>query len=243
LCERYGPPAGSDAAMTRGRASARLGEAAERETVQALARIADLLNRRASPEAPWRVVHGLRPPRGFPGAVEKAKDEWDAGILHRTDIALLVEVKAAPAAATSDLARLLRGLRRLAHADPQSRYGFASQEGEVTVSGGSLRALQPQGHALPPRVIYCCSAPPEPRAQVLSAASKAALVAEPASLAFGQSLAAGESPGDEALAPVWDALASAARLRSALHQYDSAVAAREAMLHPQDLLAAVESVL
>jgi hypothetical protein len=41
---------------------------------------------------------------------------------------------------------------------------------------------------------------------------------------------------------VWEDLATAPRLRSALHQYDTARAVREAMVHPRDLLAAVEAV-
>ncbi|HWI81903.1 hypothetical protein [Ramlibacter sp.] len=243
LRERHGPAAGSAAAAARGRAAARLGALAEDETVQALREIAALLDRHDRLEGRHRIARSLRPPRGFPGQAGKAKDEWDAAIVRTTatgaaDVVLLAEVKAAPAAATPDFSRLHRGLQRLAHASAGQAYDFASADGPLRVSGESLRGLQPPGRCLPAHVIYCCTAPPEAQPQMLSAASKAALLAESACLAFARQLAAGASPPASELAPVWEALA-APRLRSALHQYETAQAAREAMLHPHDLLAAV----
>jgi hypothetical protein len=88
-------------------------------------------------------------------------------------------------------------------------------------------------------VIYCCTAPTEERPPVLGAASKAVLGAEPASLAYARELAAGRAASAEMLAPVWDALTQAPRLRATLHQHATATAVREAMLHPADLLAAL----
>jgi len=79
---------------------------------------------------------------------------------------------------------------------------------------------------------------------VLSAATKAVLLAEPASLAFAQQVARGEAaPPHAALAPAWHALFTAPRLRAALHQYETAAKARAAMLHPDDLLPAVDRSL
>ena len=242
LMARRGPPAGSDDAAAQGRTSARLGEVAEAEAVQVFRRIAQRLDGLAGHEA-YRVARSLLTPRGFPGAAEKTKDEWDVALVRGADLVLVAEVKASPAAATSDLARLLRGLRRLAHADAHTDYGFPSADGEVRLSGASLRALQPHGHALPPQVIYCCTAPPDADAPLLSAAARAVLLAEPASLAFADALLRGASPSHGQLLPVWEALTSAPRLRSALHQYDSARVAREAMLHPEDLLQTFEAVL
>ncbi len=249
LCSQRGPLAGSDAAAAQGRTSARLGAAAEDVAVQALRTVAELLTDCGSSCARYRVVRSLRTPRGFPGAAEKAKDEWDVAIVQSTpaggaaDIALLAEVKASPAAATPDFSRLQRGLQRLGQAGAHEHYTFASADGQVRLSGGSLRSLLPQGFVLPTHVIYCCSAPVETHPQVLSAASKAALLAEPASLALGRRLAAGGSPCHQDLALVWEALMAAPRLRSALHQYATAQAAREIMLHPHDLVAAVEQRL
>jgi hypothetical protein len=245
LCERRGPLAGSDAAAAEGRTSAREGERAEQAAIEAFGKMAELLNRHREGAAGYRVVRSLRTPRGFPGAANKAKEEWDAALLHSepgaaAELVLLAETKASPAAATSDFPRLLRGLRRLAHANAEAAYAFASADGEARILGASLRRLEPVGHALPPHVIYCCSAAAEPPPQVLSAASKAVLLGEPASLAFAQKVARGESPPHAALAPVWNELQTAPRLRSALHQYETAVKARAAMLHPDDLLAAVE---
>ncbi|WP_232061959.1 hypothetical protein [Variovorax sp. PBS-H4] len=248
LSERRGPLAGSDAAAASGRASARLGEAAEHITVQAFGAIADLLNRHREQGAAYRVVRSLRPPRGFPGQRNKAKDEWDAVIVRSgqdgaEEIALLAEIKASPAAATSDFSRLLRGLRRLADADPGRTYAFASEAGETHVSGMSLCALRPAGHWLPPHVIYCCCAPAGSHAPFLSAATRAVLLGEPASVAFACRLAGGEAPADSDLLPVWSALAKEPRLRSALYQYETAKRVREAMVHPLDLLSAVRDGL
>jgi len=249
LGEQHGPLAGSDTAAAQGRASAHLGETAERATVEALHRIADLQNRREPGPGGYRVVRGLLTPRGFPGEVAKAKEEWDAAIVRSADtngavdIALLAEVKSSPAAATPDFSRLHRGLQRLAHASTTRSYTFASADGDVEVAGESLCRLEPHGRSLPPHVIYCCSAPAEARAQVLSAASKSVLLAERASLAFADRLAQDESPPHSDLAPVWEALTTAPRLRSVLHQWETAQAVREAMLHPEDLLAAVERCL
>lgn len=246
LCERHGPPAGSAQAGSQGRASARLGSDAEAATLHALRTIAALLDG-LPPARRHRVVSSLLTPRGFPGARKKAKDEWDAALLHADAagggdaIVLLVEVKASPAGAAPDLSRLLRGLERLA-LDAGAVYPFACAQGEARILGESLRALQPRGQVPPAHVVYCCGAaatPPQP----LGAATKAVLLAEPASIAFAQRLQRGEAPPHTELLPVWASLTTAPHLRPALHQYQTAVTAREAMLHPDDLLAAVRAQL
>lgn len=246
LREQQGPAAGSAEAAAQGRAAARVGNGAEALTAATFRRIAALLDEHEGRPA-FRVLRGLRTPVGFPGDGTKAKDEWDCAIAHPAPagwaIVLLAEVKAAVAAATPDYVRLLRGLERLAHADPSQGYAFATADGEVTLAGASLRALAPSGRQLPPQVIYCCTAPPEDPPQVLTAAARAVLLAEPQSLAFADALQRGTSPDVKSLGPVWDALPMEPRLRSALHQFDTAVAAREAMLHPDDLLATVQAQL
>jgi hypothetical protein len=239
LCRRQGPLAGSDAAAARGRASARLGEQAEAATVQAFEGIARLLDDGAG-GAPHRVVQGLRIPRGFPGTTGQGKEEWDVALLRGAppaELVLLAEVKAAPAAATPDFPRLLRGLHRLAHADPAGSHVFPTASGEVCILGASLQRLRPAGQALPPHAIYCCTAPAETTPAFLSAASKAVLLAEPASLQFARRISAGHAAVHAELAPAWQALTTAARLRSALHQYQAAQTVRAAMLQPHDLLA------
>lgn len=248
LCERQGPTAGSHAALSKGRASARRGEVAEEDGVQAFRKIADALNQHEKGVANYRVVQSLRNPPAFPGEANKAKEEWDAAIVRSStgdgdELVLLAEIKASPAAATADFSRLLRGLRRLAEARPETTYAFASADGVARIQGASLQRLQPDGDSLPPHVIYCCSAPPEAYPPLLSAASKAMLLGEPASLAFAHQLLAGELPSAASLEPVWKALTTEPRLRAALHQYDTARKARAAMLHPADLLASVARCL
>ncbi|WP_240635887.1 hypothetical protein [Caldimonas tepidiphila] len=247
LCARRGPLAGSEAAAARGRAAARLGADAETCTVQAFQAMAELLGRRQSVPVRYRVVQGLRTPGGFPGATDKAKEEWDAAIVRQpqaggaAEIVLLAEVKASPAAAASDFPRLVRGLHRLAQAHADAEYAFASPEGVVHLSGASLRRLQPRaGDSLPPAVGYCCTAPPEPQVPLLSPAGKAMLLAEPASVAFARESLRSGPQDPEALAPVWEALSTASRMHPVLHQYETARSVREAMLHPQDLLSALE---
>ncbi len=239
LCERRGPAAGSRAAAAQGRSAARVGAEAEHATIEAFQRLAALLQ----PHAPaaCRVLRSLRPPTGFPGERGKAKDEWDAAIACGPGILLLAEVKASPAAASSDFARLHRGLQRLAQAEAAQAYDFASADGPVRLLGASLRELQPPGRGLPAHVIYCCTAEAEAQPQWLAAASKAVLAAEPASLAYAQQLAQGGAPGDAQLLPVWEALTQAPRLRATLHQDATARLVREAMLHPQDLVASLEA--
>jgi hypothetical protein len=247
LGERLGPAAGSDAALLKGRASARRGEAAEETSALALGKIADLMSRHDRSGASYRVVRSLRNPPAFPGEANKAKEEWDAAIVHggagdAIELVLLAEIKASPTAATADFSRLLRGLRRLAEASAGETYAFASADGPTLIHGESLRRLLPGNDSLPPHVIYCCSAAAEPRPPMLSAASKAVLMAEPASLEFAHRLIAGaDAPPPDSLAAVWNALVTEPRLRAALHQYDTARKARAAMLHPADLLACAAS--
>jgi hypothetical protein len=81
----------------------------------------------------------------------------------------------------------------------------------------------------------------ETQPAILGAAAKSVLAVEPASLAFALRLARGQAASHEELAPVWEALAHAPRLRAALHQVDTAQAAREAMIDPADLLAWLEA--
>lgn len=248
LRERCGPPAGSDAALAKGRAATRVGAQAEALTAQAFQRVAELLNRRQQDLVRYRVVQGLRMPGGFPGEAGRAKDEWDVAIVRGADaegpadLVLLAEVKASPAAATPDFSRLVRGLQRLARVDAEAVPAFPCAGGTVRIAGRSLRGLHlHDSRSLLPQVIYCCTAPPGSPVQVLAPASRAVLLAEPASIAFACRLAQGGSPGHESLDPVWEALSTEPRLRATLHQYETARRVREAMLQPQDLVSALAS--
>jgi hypothetical protein len=246
LRTQQGPAAGSDAAAGIGRAAGAAGADAEREVgsaFEAIARRLDALDAADGVEARHRVVQGLLPPRDLPGAAAQAKDEWDVALLRTQDdgdtyaLLLLAEVKASPAAAATDLPRLLRGLQRLARAAADRAWAFRSAQGEVAIDGASLQTLDAPAPMLPPHVIYACTAAPEPQPVWLTAAARALLLAQPASLAFAQQIAQGSALPDEALAPAWQALLTAPRLRGVLHQWPTAQAARAAMLHPNDLLA------
>jgi len=246
LCSARGPLAGSPEAARMGRSAARTGHGAEQRTLEVFARMAALLEQHAGDRRRYRAVGRLRVPAGFPGDGGKAKDEWDAAILANeegsdgAEVLLLAEVKAAPAAATTDYWRLLRGLQRLAQAEPGRVHEFASATGPVRLGTDSLRRLLPPGDALPPQVIYCCPAGTFPPTPVLGPAADAVLLSEEASLQFAVECTQGRRPSEALLLPVWDALPREPRLRSALHQYRTASLAREAMLDPDDLLAALQ---
>ncbi|AKJ27377.1 hypothetical protein AAW51_0686 [Caldimonas brevitalea] len=246
LRERAGADAGSAVATARGQRAARQGNLSEAEAAQALVQIVDRLNQAVEGPPVFRLVRSLRTP-GTLGETHRAKAEWDAAIVREltetaaAEIVLLVEVKTSPAAASADWPRLRRGLESLAQARPGDLYDFPSPSGLVRVTGDSLRRLQAPGqHAVAPQVIYCCMAEQETHPSILSAQSKALLLAEPESLGYAGRVARGESPALEELAAVWEAVQASPRLRGMQLQYETAQAAREAMLHPADLLAAVE---
>ena len=231
-----------------GRAAERRGTLAETQTIEAFARIAALLNRRPGAPERFRAMRGLRTPRELP-LPKQAKGEWDAVLVREApgagaaEIVLLAEVKAAPAATSDDLPTLRRGLQSLARAEADAVYTFTSTGDELPVLGASLRRLRPRGLALPEQVVYCCPAAPAARPRLLSPASKARLLAHPASLAHAGRLLRGEDSRPESLSPVWRDLHGSRAMRRVLDQYETARRALEALLHPDDLADEVERSL
>src|SRR5690606_37183457 len=129
---------------------------------------------------------------------ERAKSEWDAVLLRQTkranessvwDVRLLVEAKASVDAATTDLPRLLRGLRLLAHAEEHAVYAFKTQQGSVSLSGSSLSLLPTHEADLSRSVLYCCDEPDVAAPRWLSAASRMQLLSAQASLEFAGAVA------------------------------------------------------
>lgn len=257
LWDRQGPAPASAEALAQGRASQRRGAAAEADAAQALEVLAQRLDTAQSRKAPrYRIVTSMRVPGALCASGERAKGEWDVVLLRRArrmggagvwDIELLVEVKASIDAATTDFPRLRRGLHRLAQADQGTVYPFASRQGEVSVSGVSLRQLPgqdgglPACRAVPPlasKVLYCCDAPSEAAPRWLTAASRMQLLSAVASLEFASVLAEARRVKVEDLRPVWHLLLEAPRWLSVLHQYQTLREVRELMVHTDDLRAA-----
>jgi hypothetical protein len=240
LCAQRGHAAimHGDVAMDRGAAT-------EVRTLRAFQNIAELLSRADRARSNYRAVGGLLVPKAFPGIATSAKGEWDAALVRRSatgdadELRLLAEAKASPEAAAPDLGPMLRGLRRLARAQAGGTHVFPSRCGAVSITGDSLRRLRPCMPRLPPEVIYCCDAPAEVRPPWLGAASRAALLAEPVCLEFARHLVEGNAPCEDDLRPAWIELLNAQRLRPVLHQWDTACTVRDAMLHPDDLVASV----
>lgn len=150
LWEKHGPRSGSPAAVAQGSASQQRGAAVEALTTQALETLVRRLNETEGARTSYRVVTSMRVPASIPANPERAKSEWDAVLLRQAktmdttpvwDVCLLVEAKSSVDAATTDLPRLLRGLRLLAHAQENVVYPFETQQGTVHLRGASLSAL------------------------------------------------------------------------------------------------------
>lgn len=255
--EKQGPRAGSDEASAQGQLARQRGAAVEVLATRALEAVARYLDQaQAGPDAPgnaaaprYRVVTSLRVPAELAADADRAKTEWDAVLLRRAegpasspplwDICLVVEAKACVEAATTDLPRLLRGLRLLARAQAGAVYAFATQQGRVQVRGASLAALPTREAALADAVLYCCDAPADGPFAPLNAASRMQLLSAPASLAYATALAEGAPPDADMLEPLWLDLQRAARWQPLLGLAAMRERARSLMVHPDDLLAAV----
>ncbi|MBB3259183.1 hypothetical protein F4827_004057 [Paraburkholderia bannensis] len=254
LLDRNGPRPGSAQAIAQGTRSQQRGAAVEMLAMQALDALAQRMNAAAPAGPPWRVVSSMRVPSAIPGSHERAKTEWDAVLLERApaaaahggeevwNIRLLLEAKASVDAATTDLPRLLRGLRLLAHADVDRIYGFETQQGHVKLSGASLHALSTDDDALRHAVLYCCDAPAETPARLLGAASRMQLLSAHPSVGYANALAEHRSANAHALAPIWQALLESPHWHSVLHQYPMLGQVRDLMVHTDDLMAAIRSL-
>jgi len=248
LWDRNGPRPGSDTAAAQGSASRQRGAAVEALAAQALDALARRLNETEGPQVTYRAVTSMRVPASIPASPERAKSEWDVVLLSSAppvdstavwDICLLVEAKASVDAATTDLPRLLRGLRLLGHAKEDVVYSFETQEGTVRLRGTSLRALPTDEADLASTVLYCCDAAAETSPRLLSAASRMQLLSAPASLEFASKLAEQQHVDTQCLEAVWHQLLESPRWRAVLHQYPMLRQARELMVYTEDLSAAI----
>ncbi|MEX3936181.1 3-deoxy-D-arabino-heptulosonate 7-phosphate synthase [Paraburkholderia phymatum] len=249
LWDGHGPRSGSSNAVAHGVASQQRGAAVEALAAQALEALAQRLNEAQSDRASYRVVTSMRAPPSLPASPERAKTEWDAVLLRRAsaddettlcDVCLFVEAKASVDAATTDLSRLLRGLRLLAHAEENVAYSFETRQGTVRLRGASLRALTTDEAGLAKKVLYCCDAPAKTTPRLLGAASRMQLLSAQASLEFATAFADGRHADAQDLEPVWHELLESPRWRAVLHQYPMLRQARDLMVHTEDLLAAID---
>lgn len=252
LLDRHGPRSGSPTAVAQGSASQRRGAAAEAVATKAIEALARQLNNAAGAEASYRVVTSLRVPASIPASSKRAKTEWDTVLLRHAktvdampvwDVCLLIEVKASVDAATTDLPRLLRGLRLLAHAKENTVYPFKTRQGTVRLRGASLRALTTDDAALKKTVLYCCDAPAETTPRLLSAASRMQLLSAHASMEFAGALAEKQHADSQGLDAVWHELLESPRLSAVLYQYPMLRQVRELMVHTGDLLAAINGAM
>lgn len=256
LWEKQGPRAGSSQAAMAGSASRRRGSAVETSAMRALQALAARLNKaegagtRGAADN-YRVVASMRVPASIPASHRHAKTEWDAVLLKLAgssgagadaawDICLLAEAKASVDAASTDLPRLLRGLRLLARAEAGGSYSFRTQEGTIALRGASLSALATDETSLKRTVLYCCDAPAAATLRPLSAASRMQLLSAPASLEFAAALEARRHADPRLLDGVWRELLESPRWAAVLQQYPTQRLARDLMVNTADLLAAVE---
>jgi hypothetical protein len=248
LWDRHGPRSGSQAAAAQGTASRQRGAAVEASATRALEALACRLDEADGTQAAYRVVTSMRVPPAIPANPDRAKTEWDVVLLRRPkaresgagwDVCLLVEAKASVDAATTDLPRLLRGLRLLAQADASAVYPFETQQGVIHLRGASLAALTTDDAGLARTILYCCDAPAETTPRLLSAASRMQLLSAHASLEFAAALARAQHVDAENLEPVWHQLLRSPRWRAVLDQYPMLQRVREWTVHTDDLLAAI----
>ncbi len=251
LWDQQGPRSGSPTAVAQGTASQLRGAAVETLAAQAIKALARRLNEAQGTPASYRVVTSMRVPASIPASAERAKSEWDVVLMRQAttvdatpvwDVCLLVEAKASVDAATTDLPRLLRGLRLLAHAKENVVYPFQTQQGTMRLRGASLSALTTDEAALTSSILYCCDAPAEATPRLLGAASRMQLLSEQASLEFARKLAQQHHADPQDLEPVWHQLLESPRLSAVLHQYPMLRQVRELMVHAEDLLAAIKGL-
>jgi len=241
---RNGPRSGSAQAIAQGAVARRRGEAVEAATASVLWALARRLQELEGGRSLYRVVTSMRVPASIPASHERAKTEWDAVLLRHAgvdggtavwDVRLLAEAKASADAAASDLPRLQRGVRLLAHAVPGAVYVFETREGEVRLRGASLSALREDPDSLARQVLYCCDTDAEPATRLLGAAGRMQLLSAPASLAYASVLQASGQAVREDLAPVWRQLTQSARWDAVLDQYATLRQARALLVRLGDL--------
>lgn len=246
LWQRQGPRPGTPQAAAQGLDARRRGVAVEALAEDAIAAMATQLAQRTGES--YRVVTSMHVPASIPGNADRAKTEWDVALLRQSagdaaapvwDVCLLVEAKASTDAATTDLPRLLRGLRLLAHADAQTTYVFESHQGPVRLRGAALAALSADDADLAGTILYFSDAPADTAPRLLNAACRMQLLSAQESLDFASALAAGEAPDASALSPVWQQLLVAPRWRAVLNQFALLRQVRELMVHVDDVHAAI----
>lgn len=241
LIQQQGPAAGSEAALDQGAQAQRRGARVEAICADAMALLAAQLNGPCDPTTPhWRIASSLRVPGLLAGDASGAKVEWDVALLRRAEretwhLMLLIEAKASADAASTDLPKLLRGLRLLRAADPSATYLFKTAAGELRLTGASLAALDADAPDLGGRVLYCCEGDEDLRPRLLSAASRMQLLSAETGLEVAARLERGDAVEAPALTPVWDALRTSPRFLGVLHQYATLLRVRALMVHPDDL--------
>lgn len=248
LWERQGPRPGSATALAEGNASRLRGDAVEAQALHALQALASRLNDADGGKA-YQAVSSMRVPSSMPANAERAKTEWDAALLRRAqsdgappawDLCLLLEAKASADAAATDFPRLLRGLRLLAQADPRTDYPFSTHQGLFPLRGAALCTLPAEGPQLETAMLYFCDGPADAIPRLLSAASRMQLLSAQPSLDYADRLAQGLDAAPETLEPAWRQLLQSAQWSGVLQQYPTLCQARELMVHPDDLMAAIE---
>ncbi|WP_322033768.1 3-deoxy-D-arabino-heptulosonate 7-phosphate synthase [Paraburkholderia sp. J76] len=250
LLDAYGPRPGTPAAVAQGRASQQRGAAVEALAVKALEALAQRLNATHTEPQTYRVVSSMRVPASIPGMHERAKTEWDVVLLERPheqpldtepvwNARLFVEAKASVESATTDLPRLMRGLRLLAQAEENVVYTFETRQGAVRLNGASLRTHGAEASRLMQTVLYCCDAPAESAPRVLNAASRMQLLSAQASIEFASAQQDGQHTDPAMLGAIWQQLTQSPRWHAVLNQYATLHLVRELMVHPGDLIAAI----
>ena len=169
------------------------------------------------------------------GAAARAND--NASETPLWDVCLLIEAKASVDAATTDLPRLLRGLR-LAQAEPDASIP-APRSKAVRLRGASLRAAAGNGESGRRRAVLLRRARRNLDAGAQRRQPCSCCPRRPA--AYATLLAAGEPADARMLEPLWQDLRQNPRWQAMLNLGATRRLARELMVHPDDLLASINA--
>lgn len=227
--QQNGPLTGSPEAIAQGKRAQARGAHVEEQTQATLTDLAQSL--RLVEQHDYRVVSAVHFPAHLIAGSQYAKTEWDALLLRKAttvdkqtiwDVCLLVEAKANPEAASTDLRRLLRGLALLTDLPAHTSVYFSCEQGDIALNSNSLLALALEP-SLKKRLLYCC--PPSTTetlhrpSSALHAASRMQLLCAPASLNYAYRIQQGADVHPHDLTTVWEDLLHSPHWRAVLYQY------------------------
>lgn len=252
--QQDGPTTGSPEAIAQGKQAQARGAIVEQQAQAILTELAQQLSQTEQDD--YLAISAVHFPAHLIAGSQHAKTEWDVLLLKTApiignqtvwDVCLVVEAKANPDAASTDLRRLLRGLALLNDLPPHSAVNFACDQGTITLSSNSLLDLSSAQRCLQQKILYCCPAsdtePLHRPSSALHAASRTQLLNASAALNYAYAVQQGLEPEPQTLIPVWEELLHSSSWNAVLQQYAHQQQAGELLVTTRDLAAACQQVI